>query len=225
MRGPKATALGPALQPAPEAAIGVTSQDVTSGFPLIKWGARIAIAVAAVGMALWIYGCSKAGQETRSEFGSVSIPGKATVHLPADAVQISFQESDLGPGVQIPESAHAPKDLSYSIRPALGGAPLEITPRSGAATTVDRTGSEPIGQVKIAAAGDYLVASPTVIDRSEAVDPKLLLGESKSSFSDRRVQLGIALLLGGPLVGLLLVAIGIRRGARVNREQRWPVAR
>jgi hypothetical protein len=139
----------------------------------------------ALKMAVMPWGVTKILREEQEELarhGEVTVPGQASMTLPEGKVIVSYRES-LKAGVSGNEEIafSAPASLEVEIRPAGGGAPLELKTTIGDSTTVTK-GDPPWTTTKVgtvrAQAGQYLVSAR--LDQRDlvepAVEPAVLLG-------------------------------------------------
>lgn len=105
-------------------------------------------------------------------YGSVPVPGSATLQLPAGKVMLSFEEDGL---IGEDDSADMPADLAVSITGADGPVAIERLSHMLFSVQTNKTGHVPYGQMDLAAAGDYSVA--TAGSPTSAVAPRVTFGE------------------------------------------------
>ena len=128
-----------------------------------------------------------AGRVVREEeaqlrrYAAVPIPGEATVALPRGKIRISYCESIKAPTPEVGIDFSAPQSLEVSIRPVVGGAPLDID-RDAALDTITMSARKVrpaltvtgVGCIDVASAGDYVVSARA--DPRGLTAPCLLLG-------------------------------------------------
>ncbi len=109
--------------------------------------------------------------------GEVSIPGDATIVLPAGKLKINYDEArkgrqaDEGSGKSL--WLGVPEGLSVTITPASGGAALTIEPPKGSTdySTLKRIGSR-FAKVEVPVASEYVVSVlPIPATGRELFDP------------------------------------------------------
>jgi hypothetical protein len=96
-----------------------------------------------------------------NQYGRVDVPGTAVVHLPAGTVEVTAAVYIVGKGnetVDVP----LPDDLSVTVTPAGGSAPVTVTPDVGSSgNTMDahHNSVRRVYRVAVPADGDYTVSA------------------------------------------------------------------
>ncbi len=125
-----------------------------------------------------------------SRYGSVSVPGSASVRLPAGDVRLFFQESDLG----AEDSASPPDGLEVEITAPDGArVAVESIPSFLFSATTDGVGHVPHGRLDVPSTGEYTVRTDATGDLSDHDDPRVTFGEPPINP------------FGPPIVGALVV--------------------
>jgi hypothetical protein len=114
-------------------------------------------------------------------YGSIAVPGEATLTLPAGKVKLTYQESVHvgGGGEGSPIDFYPPDDFELAITPAGGGAPLQLRQRGTSAQTIAAwfpggpRSSTVLGSVEVEA-GDYVVRARS--SAQDLVEPVVLVG-------------------------------------------------
>jgi hypothetical protein len=114
-------------------------------------------------------------------YGSIPVPGEATLTLPAGRVKLTYQESVHvgGGGESGPIEFDPPADFELTIAPAAGGGALELRQRGSNKQTV--ASWFPGGPRSRAAVGSVEVEAGAYVVRAQSsaeglVDPVVLIG-------------------------------------------------
>lgn len=172
-------------------------------------GAFITLVVAFVAaiVAVVVYGAIEAfGSSDR--YGSVPMPGRETLDLPAGDVTVYYQEDvDLGEN----ENLHPPADIRLAIRHSGGGPPLKLD-ESGISNEVSGGfgARVSIGDVDVPAGGDYDVAvAPT---RERRTGPAIVFGDDLLDGFVAALPLGLVVFVAGVgVAALVFIVIYVRR--------------
>jgi len=110
------------------------------------------------------------------EYGEVSIPGSASVHLPAGEVTASFHTQIIGTtngnGLPLPP-------LSMDISPPAGVATPAVTGDTGSTTTVNSDAHRRVWILHVPAEGSYTIAVDGPV--SGFINPRLAFGHRAST--------------------------------------------
>lgn len=166
--------------------------------------AYIAMAIAVVGafLAVVIVGAVR-GFTASDRFGTVPMPGRETLDLPAGDVTVYFQENvDLGDN----ENLRPPADIRLDVRPSDGGPPVPLDPGGLSNEVSDGFGTRvSIGDLDVPEGGDYAVAvGRTAEGRNE---PAIVFGDDLFDGFVSALPIGPLALVGGLAVAALLFAI------------------
>jgi hypothetical protein len=121
-----------------------------------------------------------ASRASRDDYGSLPVPGQATVTLPAGKLKISYQEEYKAPSSGESIDFGTPDALHVQVTNAAGGDPLPIKGPGfrGMGANLD-TGSgwsrALVGTVEITEPGSYTVTATPAIEGG--IEPKILLGK------------------------------------------------
>jgi hypothetical protein len=132
----------------------------------------IAVAIVAAFLAVVIVGAVR-GFTASDRFGTVPMPGRETLDLPAGDVTVYFQEDvDLGEN----ENLRPPADIRLDVRPSGGGPPVRLDPGGFSNEVSGGFGTRvSIGDLDVPDGGDYVVAAgPTAEGRSA---PAIVFGD------------------------------------------------
>lgn len=171
--------------------------------------AYVAMAVALVGafLVVVIVGAVR-GFTASDRFGTVPMPGRETLDLPAGDVTVYFQEDvDLGDN----ENLRPPADIRLDVRSSDGGPPVRLDPGGFSNEVSGNFGSRvSIGDLDVPDGGDYAVAvGPTAERRNE---PALVFGDDLFDGFLSALSLGLLVLVGGlGLAGALFAVTYVRR--------------
>lgn len=166
--------------------------------------AYIAMAIALVGALLVVVIVGAVRGFTASDrYGTVPMPGRETLELPAGDVTVYFQENvDLGEN----ENLRSPADIRLDVRPSDGGRAVKLDPGGLSNEVSDGFGTRvSIGEFDIPEGGEYNVAAgPTAEGRNE---PAIVFGDDLFDGFVSALPLGLIALVAGLGVSALLFGI------------------
>jgi len=133
------------------------------------------------------------------EYGSVAIPGRGTVDLPAGEVIVFYEDGTSPADGFFPEP-----DVKWRITPADGGEPLRLDSDGGRESNVrDHMSWTDIEGLDVEAAGEYEVEVAQV---AGGPDPKLTFGTSGVTTA------ALVLVIAGAGIGTTLIAGALALG-------------
>ena len=166
--------------------------------------AYIAMAIALVGALLVVVIVGAVRGFTASDrYGTVPMPGRETLELPAGDVTVYFQENvDLGEN----ENLRSPADIRLDVRPSDGGRAVKLDPGGLSNEVSGGFGTRvSIGEFDIPEGGEYNVAAgPTAEGRNE---PAIVFGDDLLDGFGSALPLGLIALVAGLGVSALLFGI------------------
>lgn len=175
--------------------------------------AYIAMAAALVGAFLTVVIVGGVRGFTASDrFGTVPMPGRETLDLPAGDVTVYFQEDvDLGEN----ENLRPPDDIRLDVRPADGEERLALDPDGFSSEVSGNFGSRvSIGDLDVADGGDYVV---TVARTAESRNqPAIVFGDDLFDGFVSALPLGLLVLAGGLGLAALLFGVTYVRRRRLS---------
>ena len=134
-----------------------------------------------------------------AQFGSVPVPGKATVELPKGDVDIYYSEK-VDPDAGVP--LITPDDLQYTVTGA-GGQNIEVISRGADAKSTGDGMTRLIGAIDLPQNGSYTVTTESS-QTAQRIEPALTFGQgpfaaighrAKEVLDELKGPLGIALLV------------------------------
>ena len=120
-----------------------------------------------------------AGRRSAGDYGSFSVPGEATVTLPAGKVKISYQEAYRASGGEGTIDFDVPSRLEVTVTSA-AGEPLEIKGPGfkgmGSVTDTGKNWSRArVGTIEVTQPGAYTVTAGPELEN--AIEPQILVGK------------------------------------------------
>ena len=175
--------------------------------------AYIAMAAALVGAFLVVVIRGGVSAFTSSDrFGTVPMPGRETLDFPAGDVTVYFQEDvDLGDN----ESLRPPGDIRLDVRPAAGGAPLQLDPGGVSNEVSGGFGTRvSIGDLDVSDGGDHRVTAGR--SSEERNEPAIVFGDDLFDGFVSALPLGLVVLVAGLGLSALLFLVTFVRRRRLS---------
>jgi hypothetical protein len=175
---------------------------------LISFGLLVAAVAVALGTAF---------SDHSSDYGQVTVPGSATVHLPKGKVTVFYRQDG-----ENTDPRDGSGGLAFQVTPADGGEPIAVALENGDTSGVAVTRSETIGELGSIAkltvpnAGDYVVRASNGLPQGTS---DLEFGESTGEAMAARWKL-LAVLVGAALL-LALIPVPRRRWGDSPGETTW----